>query len=193
MEAIFFATPEELRAWLDANHATARELWIGFYKKGAGRAGISYAQAVDEALCAGWIDGVRKTLDGESYVNRFTPRQARSVWSAVNIARATELEAEGRLRPAGRAAFAARAAGQDRQYAYEREAATLPPAAEATFRANAPAWAFFQAQAPWYQRAAIWWVVSAKQEATRARRLATLIADSAAGRRLPALTSPARR
>ena len=193
MDVMFFETAPALRAWLAANHATARELWIGFYKKDSGRGGISYPQAVDEALCFGWIDGVRRSLDAASYTTRFSPRQARSVWSAVNIARVAELEAEGRLQPAGRAAFAARNAGQAPQYSYEREAATLPPAAEATFRANAPAWAFFEAQAPSYQRAAIWWVVSAKQEVTRARRLATLIADSAAGRRLPALTPPARR
>jgi uncharacterized protein YdeI (YjbR/CyaY-like superfamily) len=146
---------------------------------------------VDEALCYGWIDGVRRSVDADRYTIRFTPRQPRSTWSAVNIARVAELTAEGRMAPAGLAAFAARSEARSGIYSYEQRAdAALDPAEEATFQADAAAWAFFQAQPPGYRRTATWWVISAKQAATRQRRLATLIADSAAGRTLAHLTRP---
>ena len=181
----FFATPAEFREWLDANHETAQELWVGFYKKGSGRPSIAWPESVDEALCVGWIDGIRKTLDGESYVIRFTPRKPRSTWSAVNIRRVAELEHEGRMRPAGLTAFERRSEEKSAIYAYEqRKTAELDESSERQFRAKAKAWEFFQAQPPWYRRTAIYKVISAKREETRQKRLAQLIADSAAGRKI---------
>jgi uncharacterized protein YdeI (YjbR/CyaY-like superfamily) len=192
--ARFFATPAEFGVWLEAHHAVAKELWVGFHKKGCGLPSMTWPQAVDEALCFGWIDSVRKSIDETSYANRFTPRNARSTWSAVNIQRAHELIAEGRMRPAGLRAFAARAEDKSGIYSYEqRGAAELGDAYERQFRANHAAWEFFQAQAASYRKAAIWWVVSAKREETRQRRLTALIEDSAAGRRIALMTRPAAR
>ena len=188
MEPTFFETPAEFRAWLEANHATARELLVGFHKKGSGRRSITWPEAVDEALCFGWIDGVRRRVDDERYSIRFTPRQRRSTWSAVNIARVKELEREGRMHPAGLAAFAARADERSAVYAYEqRHGATLDEAQLREFRANEAAWAFFESQPPSYRKAAVWWVVSAKKGETKKKRLATLIDDSARGRRVAPL------
>jgi uncharacterized protein YdeI (YjbR/CyaY-like superfamily) len=190
----FFAEPADFRAWLEENHERKSELLVGFYKKASGRPSITWPEAVDEALCFGWIDGIRRSLGDESYTIRFTPRKARSTWSAVNIARAKELVADGRMRPAGLAAFEARSDDRSAIYAYEqRHDAKLSPEQEREFRANQRAWEFFQAQPPWYRKNALWWVVSAKREETRARRLRTLIDDSANGRRLRRLTPPARR
>jgi uncharacterized protein YdeI (YjbR/CyaY-like superfamily) len=189
MEPAFFATPAELRAWLDTHHETSGELWVGFYKKGSGRPSITWPEAVDEALCFGWIDGVRKGIDGVSYAIRFTPRKPRSIWSAVNVGRVAELTGLGLMRPAGLKAFAGRVEERSGVYAYEQQdAAALDAEDERQFRANSRAWAFFQAQAPWYRRTAIWWVVGAKREETRRKRLATLIADSEGGRTIPQLT-----
>jgi len=157
---------------------------VGFYRKDSGKGGITYKQALDEALCFGWIDGVRRRLDEEAYVQRFTPRTAKSYWSAINIARATELKKTGRMHAAGAAAFDRRDKGTAARYSFERQAAQLEPGAEEAFRANRKAWEFFQANAPWYRRVAIHWVTSAKKEETRQRRLETLIRDSAAGRRI---------
>ena len=189
-EITYFASAAGLRAWLELRHATASEVWIGFYKKASGVEGITYAQALDEALCVGWIDGVRKRVDDRSFTIRFSPRKPGSIWSAVNIARASELQGMGLMRPAGLEAFAQRGEARSRVYSYEQERASvaLDPAFERQFRAEAQAWTYFSAQAPSYQRAAIWWVMSARQETTRTRRLATLIADSTAGRRLAHLT-----
>jgi uncharacterized protein YdeI (YjbR/CyaY-like superfamily) len=190
----FFATPADFRAWLEENHERESELLVGFYKKATGRPSITWPEAVDEALCFGWIDGIRRSLGDESYMIRFTPRKPRSTWSAVNIARAKELIAEGRMRPAGVAAFEARSDERSAIYSYEqRHEARLAPDEEREFRANERAWEFFQAQPPSYRRTALWWVVSAKREETRARRLRTLVEDSANGRRLPQLTPRARR
>jgi uncharacterized protein YdeI (YjbR/CyaY-like superfamily) len=187
----FFATAGELRDWLEANHATATELLVGFYKRGSGKPSISWQDLVDEELCFGWIDGVRKGIDDISYSNRITPRTPRSSWSAVNIARARELIRLGRMHAAGLKAFERRTDERSAIYSYEqRKAARLDPAAERTFRANKKAWTFFQAQAPSYQRTAIWWVVSAKREETRQRRVATLIGDSARGRVVGPLRRP---
>jgi uncharacterized protein YdeI (YjbR/CyaY-like superfamily) len=191
MEPIYFASPEEFRAWLEAHHETEKELLVGYHKKGTGKPTMTWPESVDEALCYGWIDGVRRSVDDERYMIRFTPRKARSIWSAVNIKRMAELTDLGRVRPAGLKAFAARAAEKSGIYAYEnRDAAELDAAAEAQFRANPVAWDFFQAQAPSYRRTAIWWVISAKQEATRQKRLATLIDDSANGKRLAQFIRP---
>jgi uncharacterized protein YdeI (YjbR/CyaY-like superfamily) len=183
MEPTFFETPEQFRAWLHAHHQVEKELWVGFHKVGSGRPSITWPQSVDEALCVGWIDGVRKRIDDESYVIRFTPRKPGSIWSAVNIRRMGELQAEGRVLPAGLAAFEKRRDDKSAIYSYEqRKSAELPPEFEERFRSNAAAWDFFQRQPPWYRRTATHWVTSAKKPETREKRLATLIADSAAGR-----------
>lgn len=191
MKPTFFATPVEFRAWLEANHATARELLVGFYKRGLGKRSISWPESVDEALCFGWIDGVRKSLSDEAYTIRFTPRRPTSIWSAINVAKVAALEELGRMTPAGRRAFAARRPERTGVYAFERSGdAELTPDEARTLRANAPAAAFFDAQAPGYRRTALHWVVSAKRAATRARRLDQLIADSAAGRKIGLLARP---
>ncbi len=188
MDAIFFSSPAEFRDWLERNHDTAPELWVGFFKKGAGETGITYREALDQALCFGWIDGVRKTIDATRYTNRFTRRQPKSPWSVVNIERVGELARLGLMRPSGLAAFEGRDEAKSRQDSYERSAARLDGAYEATMRANPKAWEFFQAQSPSYRRVATWWVVSAKREETRLKRLATLIEDSERGRRLGQVT-----
>ncbi|HSH37637.1 MAG TPA: YdeI/OmpD-associated family protein [Chthoniobacterales bacterium] len=181
----FFTRPAHFRRWLEANHQAAPELWVGFHKRESGRPSITWPESVDEALCFGWIDGIRKRLDDESYVIRFTPRKRRSTWSAVNIKRVGELKREGRMTPAGLAAFERRADDKSAIYSYEqRKTATLDEAAERQFRANKEAWEFFRSQPPWYRRTAIYKVISAKKDETRQKRLATLIADSAAGRRI---------
>lgn len=189
MKPTFFATASELRSWLEDNHATASELLVGFYKRGSGKASITWPELVDEALCFGWIDSVRQGIDEVSYSNRLTPRTQRSTWSAINIARAEELIVLGRMRPAGLKAFERRTDDRSAIYSYEqRTKARLDPAAERSFRANKKAWAFFQAQPPSYRRAATWWVISAKREETRQKRLATLVRDSQNGRTVGPLT-----
>ena len=190
MEIVFFETPAAFRGWLEPHHTLAAELWVGFFKKGSDRASITWPESVDEALCVGWIDGLRNTIDAESYRIRFTPRKARSTWSAVNIARVAELTAQGRMLPAGLAAFAQRSAANSAIYAYEQQGVAFSAEDEQELRANAEAWAFFQAQPAWYRRTATHWVVSAKQEPTRRRRLATLIDDSAHGRTIKNLPRP---
>jgi uncharacterized protein YdeI (YjbR/CyaY-like superfamily) len=179
----FFATPEDFRGWLAEHHATATELVVGFYKKGSGKPSITWPESVDEALSFGWIDGVRRSLSTEAYCIRFTPRKATSIWSAINVARALELEKLGRMAAAGRRAFAARTAERTAVYSHERNAAAVfSPADEQRLRDDPAAFAFFEAQPPWYRRTATHWVISAKREETRKRRLDQLIADSAAGR-----------
>jgi uncharacterized protein YdeI (YjbR/CyaY-like superfamily) len=190
----FFATPASWRRWLEKNHARAAEIWVGLHKKGSGTRSITRPEAVDEALCYGWIDGIRKSIDETRYKNRFTPRKKSSNWSHVNIARIAALTEEGRMHPAGLAAFEARIPEKSGVYSFEQpEAATLGDEFERRFRANAEAWAFFQSQPPYYRRTATFWVVSAKQQPTRERRLSTLIADSAAGRRIGPLRRPGER
>ena len=190
-EPTFFATPADFRTWLEAHHQTAAELWVGFHKKGTGRPSITWPEAVDEALCVGWIDGVRKSVDAERYAIRFTPRKARSTWSAVNLRRVPELIREGRMRPAGLAAYERRAEDRSGVYSYEqRGEARFDEEAEREFRAHPKAWEFFQAQPPGYRKMVTWWVVSAKREETRRKRLATLIDDSAHGRRIAGLQRP---
>ena len=194
MEPIFFASPSEFRAWLEEHHDSAREVLVGYYKKRTGKPCMTWAESVDEALCFGWIDGVRRTIDEERYVNRFTPRTARSTWSARNIGRVKELTRLGRMHPAGLAAFRARADERSATYSYEqRHGAVLDPELERAFRRNRTAWAWFQARSPSYRKAAIHWVVSAKREEKRRRRLEQLIEDSAAGRTVRPLTAPAKR
>jgi uncharacterized protein YdeI (YjbR/CyaY-like superfamily) len=187
----FFAGPADLRAWLEEHHASERELWAGFHKKGTGRPSVTWPEAVDQALCFGWIDGKRKSLGAPSYMIRFSPRKPRSTWSAVNVKRIGELIAEGLVHPAGLVAFEARSEDRTGTYSYEnRDSAKLEEAQEQRFRANAEAWEYFQARPAWYRRTAIWWVVSAKRAATRERRLTQLIGDSAARRTIGPLTRP---
>ena len=190
MKPLYFRTPADFRAWLERHHTTAPELLVGFYKKGSGRPSITWPESVDEALCFGWIDGVRRTVDEERYVIRFTPRRARSIWSAVNVSRVAELTKLGRMHPAGLEAFAARDPKRTGIYAFEQkpEGQSLSAEYRAKLEANKKAWAFFQAQAPWYQRTTSWWVMSAKKEETRLRRLAALIDDCAHGRPVKQLT-----
>jgi uncharacterized protein YdeI (YjbR/CyaY-like superfamily) len=191
---IFFGSPEEFRAWLEEHHATATELLAGFHKKSTGRPTMTWTESVREALCFGWIDGIRRSLGDESYTIRFTPRKPRSNWSSLNVRHVEELIREGRMTPAGLAAYEARTPERTGVYAFEqRHAARLEPEQEEQLRADPKAWEFFQAQPASYRQTAIYWVVSAKREETRARRLATLISDSAAGRRLAQLTPPRRR
>jgi uncharacterized protein YdeI (YjbR/CyaY-like superfamily) len=186
---IFFTSPSELREWFARNHESAAELWVGYHKKATGRPTITWPESVDQALCFGWIDGVRKGVDESRYKIRFTPRKRRSIWSAVNIARMGELQREGLVAPAGAAAFARREESRSAIYSYEQgEEATLDETQERELRANSAAWTFFQAQPAGYRKTAVHWVVRAKREETRKKRLATLIEDSANGRRLAQLT-----
>jgi uncharacterized protein YdeI (YjbR/CyaY-like superfamily) len=187
----FFATAAEFRAWLEANHETETELLVGLYKKGSGKPSITWPESVDQALCFGWIDGVRRSLGNDAYTIRFTPRKPNSIWSAVNVAKVTELERQGLMRPAGKAAFARRSEERTGVYSFERgEPATLAPEQEAAFRAVPEAWEYFNARPAGYRRTAIHFVVSAKRPETRARRLQRLIEDSRNGRTIKELTRP---
>ena len=188
MNPTFFATPKEFRAWLQRHHASATELWVGLYRKGSGRPSITWLQAVDEALCFGWIDGVRQRIDDESYMNRFTPRKPNSNWSAVNVRRVEELTKRRRMRAAGLRAFRQRREDKTATYSYEqRHTVKLDAAFERRFRARKEAWSWFQAQPDGYRATAGYWVMSAKKPETRERRLTTLIEDSENGRRVPPL------
>jgi uncharacterized protein YdeI (YjbR/CyaY-like superfamily) len=191
---VYFASAAEFRAWLAKHHATAKELVVGFHKRATGKPSMTWNESVDEALCFGWIDGIRRSVDGERYTIRFTPRRPRSIWSNKNIARMRELIAEGRVRPAGLRAFEARHRDRSGVYSFEqRKQLALTPAQQKQLAAHKAAAAFFHAQPAWYQRAAVHWIVSAKRDETQAKRLATLIADSAAGRTIKPLTRPTRR
>jgi len=187
-----FASAAEFRKWLEVNHDCVAELWVGFYNQRSLKKSITYRGALDEALCFGWIDGVRKSVDDGTYQQRFTPRKATSYWSAVNIKRAKELMELGRMAPAGRKAFERRARDSGK-YSFESRPKKLPAAYQRQFKAAPEGWKFFQAQAPWYQRTSIFWVMSAKQEETRQRRLAKLISDSENGRRLDMLNPNGKR
>jgi uncharacterized protein YdeI (YjbR/CyaY-like superfamily) len=189
MKVKFFKTPSDFRKWLAAHHASEKELWVGFYKKDSGKASITWPQSVDEALCFGWIDGIRKNIDEISYKIRFTPRKQRSTWSAVNIKRVGELTEQGLMETTGLKAFAARQENRSGIYSYEQRSPELPTQYAKKLKNNAAAWKFFQAQPPSYRKAVNWWVVSAKQEETRLKRLDKLIDDSAEGRRIPQFTA----
>jgi uncharacterized protein YdeI (YjbR/CyaY-like superfamily) len=192
VKPLFFPTPADFREWLERNHETAPELLVGFYKKGSGRPSITWPESVDEALCFGWIDGIRRTIDEESYTIRFTPRRPRSYWSAVNLKRADELLKLGRMRPAGLRAFEGRDPRRTYSHQQGKEELKLASACERKLKANAKAWAFFQSQPPYYRRMMALWVMSAKKEETQLKRLSTLIADSARGRRIGLMARPAR-
>jgi uncharacterized protein YdeI (YjbR/CyaY-like superfamily) len=177
-----FPTAADFRTWLEANHDSVTELWVGYYKKGVLKTSMTYREAVEEALCFGWIDGQARTISHEVHANRFTPRRKGSSWSAINIARVAELRAAGRMHPAGIRAFEERDRRKDASHSYETEPKQLPPEMEQRLRANEAAWAHWQAERPSYRRAVVHWLHDAKREETRERRLAALIEDSAAGR-----------
>lgn len=182
VDPIFFASPAEFGSWLEANHGRESELWVGFHKKATGKPSLTWQQSVDEALCYGWIDGIRKSLGPESYKIRFTPRKANSNWSSVNVARIAELEREGRVRPAGREAFDRRAPARTGIYSYEqRKQAVFHPEMEALFRAVPEAWRYFESRPASYRRTATWWVITAKRPETQRRRLERLIEASRRG------------
>lgn len=180
----YFKSAADFRTWLEANHSAASELWVGFYKKDSGKGGLTYAEALDEALCFGWIDGVRKRVDELSFTQRFTPRKPKSNWSLINIRHVGRLKKAGRMSVAGLKVFAARSAAKSGVYSFENRPRQLSPELERQFKRDAAAWSFFQQQPPGYHRLMNFWIMSAKQEETRQRRLARLIADSKQGRRV---------
>lgn len=181
-DAIFFERPAELRDWLDAHHQTAADLIVGSWKKATGKRCLTWPEIVEEALCVGWIDSIRRSVPGDGWTIRLTPRRKRSIWSAVNVAKVAELRAAGRMRPAGEAAFEARRADRTAIYSFEQAAdPELALEEAARFQANEAAWAWFSAKAPSFRKQALHWVITAKRPETRERRLATLIASSAAG------------
>jgi uncharacterized protein YdeI (YjbR/CyaY-like superfamily) len=184
----FFKTPSDFRRWLAANHAKSKELWVGFYKKSSGRPSITWPESVDEALSFGWIDGIRKSINAESYKIRFTPRKPNSIWSAVNIRNAEKLIKEKRTQPAGLKAFEARKEYRSGIYSYEQRRPALVEPYSGKLKRSKAAWKFFQTQPPYYRKVMNWWIVSAKKEETRLKRLAQLIEESAAGRRIGLLT-----
>ena len=188
VQPTFFETALEFRSWLDKNHKKAQELIVGFYKVGSGKKSITWSESVDQAICFGWIDGIRKSIDKDSYFIRFTPRKPTSIWSAVNIEKVHELTKKGLMRPTGLAAFQMRKESKSQIYSYENEAAKLSAEFEKQFKANKKAWAYFQTLPPSYHKPAINWVMGAKQEATRRKRLAELISDSENGRKIKPLS-----
>jgi uncharacterized protein YdeI (YjbR/CyaY-like superfamily) len=191
MEPKFFATPKHFRAWLEKNHDKTTELIVGFHKKGSGKPSITWPESVDAALCFGWIDGVRRTIDADSYTIRFTPRKPRSIWSAINVKRVEEMTRLGMMHAAGLKAFERLEPNRSQIYAYEqRNSAKLSSEQERQFRGTPGALEFFRQQPPWYQRTATYWVLSAKKEETRQKRLAELIEDSGNGRTIRPLRRP---
>jgi uncharacterized protein YdeI (YjbR/CyaY-like superfamily) len=187
MKPLFFASPADFRNWLRRNHAKAPELLVGYYKKDSGRPSITWPESVDEALCFGWIDGIRRSRDETSYTIRFTPRREKSTWSAVNVRRAQVMISEGRMMPAGIAAFERRKANKVGIYSYEQRPLELPAPYRDILRRNAAAWKFYRTQPPSYRKAAAWWILSAAREETRAKRLKQLMSDSERGLRIALL------
>ena len=184
MKITYFRTPTDLRKWFAKHHAAEQELWVGYYKKGSARPSITWPESVDEALCVGWIDGIRKSVDEERYTIRFTPRKRSSIWSAVNIKRARELKRQGLMQESGLEAFKARCENKSGVYSYEQRSADLPEPYLRVLKKNKAAWKFFESQPPGYRKQMSWWVVSAKTEETRLKRLAKLMGVSAAGQRM---------
>ena len=190
MSATFFETPAAFHAWLVAHHESEEELWVGYYKKGTGLLSMTWPESVDEALCFGWIDGLRKRIDDKAYMIRFTPRRKTSVWSTVNINKVEAMLKTGLMQPAGIAAYERRKERRSEVYSYEQKAQHLPSEYEERVKANPAAWDYFSNQlANWARKASIHWVLSAKQEATRERRLGVLIECSAGGEKIPMLRS----
>jgi uncharacterized protein YdeI (YjbR/CyaY-like superfamily) len=190
MKPTFFSCAADFRCWLEEHAAQSTELWVGYFKARSGKASLTWTESVDHALCYGWVDGIRKSIDGARYMIRFTPRKPSSTWSAVNIKRAAALIERGLMQPAGLQAYRARRANRSGIYSYEQRPSQLPEPYRSTLETNAQALEFFSAQPPSYRRAAIWWVVSAKREETRLRRLKQLIADSSRGRRISQSLKP---
>ncbi len=186
----FFPTPAKWRAWLAKHHAKEKELLVGFYKRDSGKPSITWPESVDQALCFGWIDGVRHSLGETSYTIRFTPRRPGSIWSNVNIRRVKALKAEGLMKPAGLAAFAKRKEYKSGIYSYEQRPQEVPEPYAGVFKRNKAAWRFYQVQAPWYRKVTAWYIVSAKKEETRLKRLQTLIGHCARGELLPGTRGP---
>jgi uncharacterized protein YdeI (YjbR/CyaY-like superfamily) len=184
MEPIYFRSGSEFRDWLQTHHASAREVLIGFFSKSAQQRGLTYAEALDEALCFGWIDGLVRRVDANRHTRRFTPRKSASIWSNINVNHVERLIREGRMQPPGIAAFQRRSKAKTGVYSFENKPQEFPSVYARRFRANRAAWKFWLAQPPGYRRTVIWWVVSAKQEVTRERRFDRLVAECAAGRRL---------
>jgi len=184
MKPRYFRSQTDFRRWLDANHASARELLVGFYKKASGKGGLGYKEAVDEALCFGWIDGIKKRVDEASYTHRFTPRRPGSIWSAINLKRMQELIASGVVSKAGLETYERRDPKRAGLYSFENRPKTFDAPLEKTFRANARAWTFFLAQPPGYRKVCTFFVMSAKKEETRLRRLEVLMNVSSKGQRL---------
>jgi len=184
----FFASPGKLRAWFVKNHATRTELWVGFHKKDSGKPSVTWPESVDEALCVGWIDGLRKGIDATSYTIRFTPRKPTSIWSAINLRKVKELVKSGHMRPAGLAIYEARRDKEHKGYSIAALTTELDPKYAKLMRKNAAAWKFYQAQPPGYRKMVTHWVTNAKQEATRMARLEILMTHSARGERIPRLT-----
>ena len=186
-KAIFFKTQKDLRKWFEKNHLSKGELILGYYKKATKKPSVDWSESVDEAICFGWIDGIRRKIDEESYSIRFTPRNPKSHWSAVNLEKVKRLTKEGLMYPAGVEAFKKMDPKNSKQFAYEQKNITLDKNYEAQIKANKKAWAFFEKLAPSYRKVTIYWVMSAKQEATRQRRLKVLIESSEAGLKIPSL------
>jgi uncharacterized protein YdeI (YjbR/CyaY-like superfamily) len=186
----FFENSEAFGRWLRRNHKKATELWVGYHKRGTGRPSLTWPESVREALRFGWIDGLRRSIDDQTYTIRFTPRKPTSTWSRINIRFAEELIAKGKMEPAGLAAFEARSARQSGVYTYEQEGGDAEAHVVRELKKSPAAWAFFQNQPPWYRRTSARWVMSARNEETRLRRLATLTADSARERTIGPLTRP---
>ncbi len=188
MKVRFFKSPMELRKWFETHHADTVELWVGYYKKGSGKPSITWPESVDEALCVGWIDGIRKSIDETSYTIRFSPRKPRSIWSAINIRRAEELIKLGLMRPKGLAAYEAREENKSGVYSYEQRSTDLPDQYAKKLKKNKDAWDFYQLQPPSYRKKVNWWVISAKKEETRLKRLDRLIEEWASRRTIPQFT-----
>lgn len=186
-EPTFFADAQKFRDWLEKKHNQEKELWVGFYKKNSGKANMTWSESVDQALCFGWIDGIRKSIDGDSYKIRFTPRKPKSNWSAVNLKKMEELTKNGLMRPPGKAIFEKREYKRTEVYSFEQDSIELKKAYEQKIKTKPKAWKFYNKLAPSYKKASIWWVISAKQEATRVRRLEVLIQSSEEGLKIPHL------
>lgn len=184
MEVLFFKTLDEFRSWMDVNHQTMKELWVGFYKSSLKREGIAYPDSVDVALCYGWIDGIRKSIDSESYCNRFTPRKPRSNWSEINIAKVHKLIEQGLMKPAGLKLFEQRMERRAGEYSYENKPEKLSDDLETVFRSNEKAWKYFNSLSPSHRKTVYFWIMSAKQESTKMSRLIKLIDASEAGKKL---------
>ncbi len=188
-ELKYFKTPSSLRKWFNSNHKKSSELWIGFYKKDSGKPSVTYPEALDEALCFGWIDGIRKRIDDEIYTIRFTPRNPKSYWSAVNIKKANALIKSGKMTSPGLKEFEKRDKNKSGSYSFERVNVKLKPSFEKKFKSNKKAWKFFQTSPPSYKKPAMWWVMSAKHDETRLKRLNQLISDSEAGIKIKQMRS----